>query len=262
MYCSNCGARLSDTDVTCPYCGYAVPEREEAAYMEHLDSLMEDTRKLADVPASEYKSEIKHKSRRALRIFLIVAAVFLAPAGCFSLYRAYSSYRSHQEFLYEKDFEKTYFSRLDQLYETGAIEECYDTIVSLSDEKGFGAVFRWKHYPFVSYCGDYLFLEDVRQELAEGNTDEVDLDLAFYRAMTMTREIPGSADYRRLTQEEKAQFRIWQAGFADFLESVFGLSDQMADDLYPSLCLYDKVMYSECQTYVHSVLPDITLTAH
>ena len=262
MYCSNCGARLSDTDVTCPYCGSVVPEREEAAYMEHLNDLMEDTRKLADIPASEYKSEIKHKSRRALKIFLIVTAVFLTPGIFFALYRGYSSYRSHQEFVNETKFEKTYFPELNQLYETGDIEKCYDTILSLSEEKGFDAIFRWKHYPFVSYYGDYLFLEDVRQELAEGNMDEADLDLAFYRAITMTREIPGSADYRRLTWEEKAQFKIWQTSFSDFLESVFGLSAQMADELYPSLCLYDKVMYSECKTYVHSILPDITATVN
>ena len=79
MYCNNCGAKLSKNDTICPYCGYSSPEKEESAYMKHLNDLMKDTKDLEDVPATEYKSEIKQQSRRALKVFLIVAAVFLVP---------------------------------------------------------------------------------------------------------------------------------------------------------------------------------------
>lgn len=108
MYCSNCGAKLTKHDTVCPYCGYISPGKEESAYMEHLNRLIKNTKDLEDVPANEYKSEVKQQSRHALKIFLIVAAVFLIPAGIFSLYRVYDSYRTHQEYLTENAYEDSY----------------------------------------------------------------------------------------------------------------------------------------------------------
>ena len=131
MYCKNCGAKLSSKDTACPYCGYTSPEKDEAVYMEHLNDLLKETKDLADVPAREYKSEIKQQSRRALKIFLIVAAVFLIPAGLFSLYRLYDSYRSHQEYLEETRFEKKYFPQLNELYQNGSLQESYELMISL-----------------------------------------------------------------------------------------------------------------------------------
>lgn len=258
MYCSNCGAHLSDTDTVCPYCGYASPEKEEAAYMEHLNDILEDTRDLADLPATEYRSEVKKQSRRALKIFLIVAAVFLVPAAGFALYQGYQSYRSHQEFLEETQFEKTYFSRLNELYQNGSLDETYEMMMSLSDEKGYGAIFHWKHYSFLSYYGDYLYLQEILKKLPEGTVTESDLDIIFYNAITITRDFPTTSNYRKLSESEKEQYQIWQQSYEDCLANVFGLSSADADALYPSLCYYEVVMFTECEKYVHSIFPSLT----
>lgn len=258
MYCKNCGAKLSSKDTACPYCGYTSPEKDEAVYMEHLNDLLKETKDLADVPAREYKSEIKQQSRRALKIFLIVAAVFLIPAGLFSLYRLYDSYRSHQEYLEETRFEKKYFPQLNELYQNGSLQESYELMISLSDKRGYGAIFHWKHYPFLSFYGDHLLLQEVQKDLDTGQSlTESDLCVAFYHAMAMTREAPSSRDYRNFSTKEKSDFLIWQTECNDFLQTVFDLSSDEADNLYPSLCDYNALMYSECKKYVHSVFTDV-----
>lgn len=252
MYCNNCGAKLSKNDTICPYCGYSSPEKEESAYMKHLNDLMKDTKDLEDVPATEYKSEIKQQSRRALKVFLIVAAVFLVPTGIFSAYRIYDSYRTHQEYLEESAFEKKYLSTLNDLYQNAGLEETYNYLISLSDKKGYSAVFHWKHYPFLSYYDDYLFIQDVMQDFKTEQPSESDLTSAFYHAMELTREVPASRDYHKLTAEEKARFQLWQNSCDTFLQTVFHLTAEDADALYPSLCSYHAIMYSECKKYVHS----------
>lgn len=260
MYCSNCGARLSDTDIVCPYCGYTSPEKEESAYMKHLNDILEDTKDLADLPATEYKAAVKKQSRRALKIFLIVAAVFLVPIGGFTIYRGYRSYLSHQEFLEETRFEKNYFPKLNELYRDGTLQESYDFMMSLSDEKGFGAIFHWTHYAFLASYGDYLYLQEILAELPQGTVTESDLDIIFYNAINITRNIPTSSTYCKLSEEEKNLYQIWQKDYEDCLSTLFGLSSADTDALYPDLCYYEAVIYSECKKYVHSVLPNIKET--
>ena len=73
----------------------------------------------------------------------------------------------------------------------------------------------------------------------------------------MTREAPSSRDYRNFSVKEKSDFLIWQTECNDFLQAVFDLSSDEADTLYPSLCDYNALMYSECKKYVHSVFTDV-----
>ena len=37
MFCSNCGAELKESDVTCPYCGMLQPSAAESEYMQKLE---------------------------------------------------------------------------------------------------------------------------------------------------------------------------------------------------------------------------------
>ena len=49
MFCPNCGAKLKDSDVTCPYCGTVQPSAAESEYMHKLEHLKQDVQNLASL---------------------------------------------------------------------------------------------------------------------------------------------------------------------------------------------------------------------
>ena len=53
MFCSNCGAELKESDVTCPYCGMIQPSAAESEYMQKLEHLKQDVQNLKTVPTKE-----------------------------------------------------------------------------------------------------------------------------------------------------------------------------------------------------------------
>ena len=46
MFCSNCGAELKESDVTCPYCGMLQPSAAESEYMQKLEHLKQDVQNM------------------------------------------------------------------------------------------------------------------------------------------------------------------------------------------------------------------------
>ena len=54
MFCSNCGADLKESDVTCPYCGMLQPAAAESEYMQKLEHLKQDVQNLKAVPTKVY----------------------------------------------------------------------------------------------------------------------------------------------------------------------------------------------------------------
>ena len=55
MFCSNCGAELKESDVTCPYCGMLQPAAAESEYMQKLEHLKQDVQKSQSCfPRKEY----------------------------------------------------------------------------------------------------------------------------------------------------------------------------------------------------------------
>ena len=71
MFCSNCGAELKESDVTCPYCGMLQPSAAESEYMQKLEHLKQDVQNLKAVPTKEYT-----RGFLLLRLFLLFSVSF------------------------------------------------------------------------------------------------------------------------------------------------------------------------------------------
>lgn len=71
MFCSNCGAELKESDVTCPYCGMLQPAAAESEYMQKLEHLKQDVQNLKAVPTKEYTRELRHQGIFTAKIVLI-----------------------------------------------------------------------------------------------------------------------------------------------------------------------------------------------
>ena len=77
MFCSNCGAELKESDVTCPYCGMLQPSAAESEYMQKLEHLKQDVQNLKAVPTKEYTRELRHQGIFTAKIVLIIFCIFL-----------------------------------------------------------------------------------------------------------------------------------------------------------------------------------------
>ena len=77
MFCSNCGAELKESDVTCPYCGMLQPAAAESEYMQKLEHLKQDVQNLKAVPTKEYTRELRHQGIFTAKIVLIIFCIFL-----------------------------------------------------------------------------------------------------------------------------------------------------------------------------------------
>ena len=71
MFCSNCGAELKESDVTCPYCGMLQPAAAESEYMQKLEHLKQDVQNLKAVPTKEYPENCATRGFLLLRLFLL-----------------------------------------------------------------------------------------------------------------------------------------------------------------------------------------------
>ena len=75
MFCSNCGAELKESDVTCPYCGMLQPSAAESEYMQKLEHLKQDVQNLKAVPTKEYTRELRHQGIFTAKIVLIIFCI-------------------------------------------------------------------------------------------------------------------------------------------------------------------------------------------
>ena len=145
MFCPNCGAKLKDSDVTCPYCGTVQPSAAESEYMHKLEHLKQDVQNLEAFPTKEYTRELKHQGIFTAKIIIIIVGIFflLFAIGVSVLYG--SRYIEKKELREENAFVKEYFPKLNELYASGDDEEVYTYINSLYDLDGSTALYRWKH---------------------------------------------------------------------------------------------------------------------
>ncbi|MBQ9042000.1 MAG: hypothetical protein IJ111_04215 [Eggerthellaceae bacterium] len=75
--CPNCGAGFSNTASKCPYCGALNPSGAEAAYMEQLEGLRQDTDDLDNEAMSDLKASVFSNGKSIIRVMLIVVIVIV-----------------------------------------------------------------------------------------------------------------------------------------------------------------------------------------
>lgn len=249
MFCPNCGAKLKDSDVTCPYCGTVQPSAAESEYMHKLEHLKQDVQNLEAFPTKEYTRELKHQGIFTAKIIIIIVGIFflLFAIGVSILYG--SRYIEKKELREENAFVKEYFPKLNELYASGDDEEVYTYINSLYDLDGSTALYRWKHMDYYNYYTLYMDVKLLNDAIADGSYNEYDISGGFYSAMVLTREDFSLYRKDNLTETELAKLDTFIQESETLLLEHFHLSSEEADQVYQN-CLEDGYLsYQKCEDY-------------
>lgn len=76
MFCSNCGAELKESDVTCPYCGMLQPAAAESEYMQKLEHLKRMYKISKLFPQRNTPENCATRGFLLLRLFLLFSVSF------------------------------------------------------------------------------------------------------------------------------------------------------------------------------------------
>lgn len=252
MFCSNCGAELKESDVTCPYCGMLQPSAAESEYMQKLEHLKQDVQNLKAVPTKEYTRELRYQRIFTAKIVLIIFCIFLLlfVIGISVFYG--SSYLEKKELRKENAFAKEYFPKLNELYASGNDEEVYTYINSLYNLDGSTALYRWKHMDYYNYYTLYMDVKFLNDAIADNSYNEYDISTGFYSAMVLTREEFSSYHKNKLTDAELVKLDTFIQESDSLLLEHFHLTSDEADQVYQD-CLDDGYLsYKKCMDYTAS----------
>lgn len=143
IICQSCGAEFDANETKCPYCGFLHAEGMEKKYMSDLEDKREALDVVDDAARAEYKDDAKRHSKKTIKIILIVAAIILVIVGAAKLFdylSMRSPYSEEEELLWQQET----FPILDEYYEAGNYDACWDIIYS-KDSDGHD-VWEWQHY--------------------------------------------------------------------------------------------------------------------
>lgn len=255
MYCSSCGAELTEKDAKCPFCGALNPMGAEAQYMKKLEHLRQDTEALGDTPSAEYNRHLKHHGRFALRVFIIAFSVFLGLLLFLWLMIHFTNYHDKKEQRAQIAFQNEYFPILDQLYAEGDDAKVSEYLNELYGKDGSGALFHWKHQNFYYYYNMYQSICLLDEGLAQGAYSDYELQDGFYCALILAcEEIPRS-EYRSFTEEECAKITDYQETADKLLAERLGIGADRLEQVYDSCCENGYLSYELCAEYADSLKP-------
>lgn len=253
MYCGSCGAKLTEKDAKCPFCGTINPLGAEAHYMEKLEHIRKDTESLGDTPPEEYGRQLKHHGKFAFKISLIVITVFFVLFLIFQAMDHFSDYRDKKEQRAEIAFRKEYFPVLDELYAQGNDDEVCAYLDELYDKKGSSALYYWKHYAFYIYYDLYQSIHLLDEGLAQNDFSDYELHNGFYCALTLTQEGIWKSDYRSLSSEELSKITQYQEEATEMLIQDLGFTEDGIKEAYEECCDDGFLDYRLCEKYAESL---------
>ena len=143
VICQNCSAEYDENEVKCPYCGFLYAPGMEKKYMSDLEDKRQALDVVDDEARAEYRDEAKKSGKKVLKIVLIVAAIILLIAGAFALddyLLWHNKYSAEEELIWQQET----FPILDEKFEAGDIDGCYDII--FAKENVDHNYFAWEHY--------------------------------------------------------------------------------------------------------------------
>ncbi len=257
MFCSHCGSELKDTDAKCPYCGALNPLGAEAAYMDQLDDLKEDTEELGDVPIKEYQKTLKKQGKFAVKVALGVIGVCLV---IFLIIRGkifYEDLQSKKIIESQMKFEQKYFPKLNDLYQQGDDEAVLSYLNELYGEEGAEALFQWEPMVYYTYYEEYLEVEWLWERIEDGTLSQEDLIFGFPYVLKLAfEEIPAS-DVRKMTEKQLETINGFCEETRKMMKEVLPISEEEARTIYQDCCREGYLNYEICEKYASEIYSKI-----
>lgn len=255
MYCGSCGAKLTEKDARCPFCGTINPLGAEAEYMEKLEDIREDTEDLADTTREEYGKQLKHHSGFAIKIFLVLFFIclffFFLTHGCSHLIEQHEK----KELRDEIAFRNEYFPRLDELYSQGDDEIVMEYMDSLFNKKGVSALYSWKHQTYYQYYGYYQNVRNLIDGIKYQDYSDYELYEGFYCALLLTQDVIQSYDRQAISAQEKDKIEAFAQEAYQLLTADLGFAPDELQGIYDECCEDEFLEYSLCKKYIKEARP-------
>ncbi len=233
MYCSNCGAEISEKETYCPYCGVMNARAAEREYMEKLEDIREDTEKLGFESGKESRRGMRTAGKKALKVFAIVAAVILGLAAAFLFLENRLLRSGSKTARAEAAFKEEYFPRLDEYYAAGDDDATCAYINEINYKDGSSVLNSWKHYKYMRYYMDYSYIREVRDRELDDDFWKYDYAYVLYDGIELIYETDFSS-YSNMTAEEKEKVRGYQKEAEEIFAQYFSLDRSDLDEIYES----------------------------
>ena len=236
VVCPNCGAGFPASDARCPYCGTLNPGGAEAAYMDELEDLRQDTDRLAEDVQDDLAADLKRNARKialvALAAIVLIATVALA-LNCADSRDERNEVKRYQE---REAFREQHFPELDRLYEQGDDAALVEYAWSLMDEPGYDAVYSWKHEDYLDICGDWVVLSSFLEDASHVSADIDDYAWAVSAAIRLAcLDEDGRQLFAALSSEEAGRVAGYRESAALFLQETLQMDAEQVESFAASV---------------------------
>ena len=233
MYCSNCGAEISEKDAYCPYCGVMNARAAEREYMEKLEDIREDTERLGEESGKESRRGMTIAGKKALKIFVIVAVIILGLTSFFIYLETGFLRGDAKTARAEAAFKEKYFPKLDEYYAAGDDDATAAYLQEIGNQDGAAVLSGWKHYMYMKYYMDYANVCGVRNRELDDDFWKYEYELVLYDGIQLIYETD-IVGYQGMTSAEKEKVRGYQKEAEEILEEYFSLSRSDLDEIHES----------------------------
>lgn len=240
VYCTNCGAHFYIYEPKCPYCGTTNELGDEAKFLEHLESIIDNMEDVENIPKEAMEKEAKKTWRKAGKVFLILAVLVVIALAIVLLATKTTNKVSNDKTREQVLWQYENYPILDKLYE----EKDYDGIIEFENELYSNpeteefSIYNWEHIEFIASYRDYYNLVNYKDFLEEdGKADTVSKEILFSSAVELLYE-PHEIKVRngRLSKQEYENILIYQDSARQFLMDHFGMTASEVDDLASRVC--------------------------
>lgn len=250
MYCSSCGAPLNGEEEKCPYCGSYILQNAERAYMEHLETIREDTEDLKDVAKDTYKTELKRHGHFVLKTIVIIVCIIVVFSLIAALRYRISKNNENSRIRAELKFKEEYFPRFNALHDAGDYDTVCDYINKSDLLEGSSILSSWEHMAFYDYYIHYQELCDFRQAYEEDLVDDYQLYVGFYDAIYLYHSNNRASYEPDLPEKDEQQVTLYREEAMIVLKEVFDLTGTELENVYQSCLEYNYPSYKLCTDYL------------
>lgn len=230
LTCPNCGGDVPVDAARCPYCNAINPRGAQAAYMEELESLRQDTDRLDDDVQHNFARELAGNARRTIAIVVALVVLIVGALGAARCAANNDEQQELRDFQARETFREQHFDEFDRLYREDDPEALVAFAWSLEDEPGFEALYSWKHMPYLETCEDWVALKMAQSAIEQGSRDVDDYVWATTAALQLAcLDQDGQRTRTSITPEDEQRVSSWRVQAHQFLADTLAMSPDELD---------------------------------